>query len=122
MEELLFPVVNCVVNTLPACHASDCELATRAGAIGRIPYNFLSSESRRKCAPCCSSVCGSSARFDNIVVTLRISETMDAQLRTVQERDGIPVSEQIRRGIQGWLKKKGVMKADRKRAGTRKRS
>jgi hypothetical protein len=57
-----------------------------------------------------------------IVVTLRISETMDAQLRTVQERDGIPVSEQIRRGIQGWLKKKGVMKADRKRAGTRKRS
>jgi hypothetical protein len=44
-------------------------------------------------------------------------------LRQVRERDGIPVSEQVRRAIHAWLKEKGVtVKAERKRATTRKRS
>jgi hypothetical protein len=42
-------------------------------------------------------------------------------LRSVKERDGVLESEQIRRAINDWLEKKGVMKTDRKRAGTRKR-
>jgi ribbon-helix-helix protein len=42
-------------------------------------------------------------------------------LRRIKERDGIPESEQIRRAIDEWLEKKGVMKAGRTRARTRKR-
>lgn len=36
-------------------------------------------------------------------------------LRFVADRDGIRESEQIRRAINAWLEKKGVMKSDRKR-------
>jgi hypothetical protein len=42
-------------------------------------------------------------------------------LKAVKERDGVLESEQIRRAINEWLKKKGVKKSDRKRAQTRKR-
>jgi hypothetical protein len=45
---------------------------------------------------------------------------MEAMQR-LQERDGIPWSEQIRRALRPWLEAKGVMKAERKRAATRKR-
>lgn len=55
------------------------------------------------------------------VLTLRVSEEMLAGMRTIQERDGVPVSEQARRAIRAWLKDKGVIEADRKRASTRKR-
>jgi hypothetical protein len=49
------------------------------------------------------------------------SELLDG-LQQVRERDGIPVSEQVRRAIQAWLKEQGVaVKAERKRAATRKR-
>jgi hypothetical protein len=44
-------------------------------------------------------------------------------LKVLKERDGTPESETIRRAIRVWLERKGVIeKADRKRAGTRKRS
>lgn len=42
-------------------------------------------------------------------------------LKAVKERDGVLESEQIRRAINEWLEKKGVIKSDRKRAVTRKR-
>jgi hypothetical protein len=45
-----------------------------------------------------------------------------AGLAEVKERDGISESEQIRRAIATWLESKGVTKAERKRASTRKRS
>jgi hypothetical protein len=48
------------------------------------------------------------------------TELMDG-LRAVKERDGIPISEQVRRAVKAWLESRGVMKADRKRALTRKR-
>ena len=44
-----------------------------------------------------------------------------ALAKEVKERDGVLESEQIRRALNDWLRKKGVKKADRKRAGTRKR-
>jgi len=44
-----------------------------------------------------------------------------AGLKVVKERDGVLESEQIRRALDDWLKKKGVKKTDRKRASTRKR-
>jgi hypothetical protein len=50
-----------------------------------------------------------------------IDEQQKEGLKAVKERDGIPESEQIRRAIDEWLDRKGV-KAERKRAGTRKRS
>jgi hypothetical protein len=43
-------------------------------------------------------------------------------LKQVKARDGVLESEQIRRAVNDWLKKKGVtVKSERKRAGTRKR-
>jgi hypothetical protein len=55
--------------------------------------------------------------------TLKIDTELLAALRNIKTRDGIGESEQIRRGIQLWLKQKGVtIKTERKRADTRKRS
>ena len=51
------------------------------------------------------------------IVAVRLSDEMNGQLREIQDRDGVPISEQIRRGIRLW-----VTKTERKRAVTRKRS
>jgi hypothetical protein len=51
----------------------------------------------------------------------RIDPELEDGLKAVKERDGISESEQIRRALLEWLKKKGVMKSDRKRVATRKR-
>ena len=49
------------------------------------------------------------------------SEQQEA-LEEIRERDGVLPSEQIRRALNDWFKKQGVtVKADRKRAATRKR-
>lgn len=43
-------------------------------------------------------------------------------LQVVKERDGIPLSEQVRRALRTWLESRGVTgKTERKRAATRKR-
>jgi hypothetical protein len=44
-------------------------------------------------------------------------------LKRVKERDGISESEQIRRALREWLTRRdGLEEAERKRAGTRRRS
>lgn len=53
------------------------------------------------------------------IATFRLDDDLVEGLKVVQERDGIPPSEQVRRGIRMWLKAKGVLKAERKRASTR---
>ena len=53
--------------------------------------------------------------------TFRLETELMHALQIVKERDGIPVTEQVRRGILMWLESKGVKKAERKRAVTRKR-
>lgn len=58
------------------------------------------------------------------ITTFRLEDDLWTALQTVKERDGVPIGEQIRRGIKLWLDTKGVPttgKAGRKRAGTRKR-
>ena len=56
------------------------------------------------------------------ITTVRIDEELLRGLQKVWERDGITSGEQINRAIRKWLDEKGVqVKADRKRAGTRKR-
>jgi hypothetical protein len=47
------------------------------------------------------------------------AELLDA-LQAIKRRDGVPVSEQVRRALQAWVESKGV-RAERKRAVTRKR-
>ncbi|MBK9241583.1 MAG: ribbon-helix-helix protein, CopG family [Acidobacteria bacterium] len=42
-------------------------------------------------------------------------------LKAIKERDGVPVSEQVRRALSAWVESRGVTKADRKRVGARKR-
>ncbi len=47
------------------------------------------------------------------------TELLDA-MQALRERDGVPVSEQVRRGILLWLTQKGVaIKTERKRPPTR---
>lgn len=54
--------------------------------------------------------------------TFHISDEMKAALQTISRRDGISEAEQIRRGVEMWLKSKGVkLKAERPRASTLKR-
>jgi hypothetical protein len=52
-----------------------------------------------------------------------IDPAQAAGLKTLKDRDGVPESEQIRRAIYTWLKKKGVTtKTERPQATARKRS
>jgi len=56
------------------------------------------------------------------ITAFRVDEDLLDGLRRVQERDGVPVPEQVRRAIRTWLESKDVMeKAERKRAVTRRR-
>ena len=41
-------------------------------------------------------------------VTFYIAPDLSAGLKTIKERDGVPESEQIRRGIRLWLETKGI--------------
>ena len=52
----------------------------------------------------------------------RIDEELLAALLVIKARDGIPVSEQVRRALQAWVDSKEIVKSERKRAVTRKRS
>jgi hypothetical protein len=52
----------------------------------------------------------------------RIEEEILAALAFIKERDGVPVSEQVRRALSAWIESKGVtLKSERKRADPRKR-
>ena len=53
--------------------------------------------------------------------TFWIEEDQVGSLGTVRQRDGVLPSEQIRRALDDWFKKKGVKKAERKRVAARKR-
>ena len=55
------------------------------------------------------------------VTTFRIDADLLDGLQEVWSRDGVAVSEQVRRAIRAWLEQKGVVKAQRKRT-TRRRS
>jgi Ribbon-helix-helix protein, copG family len=54
--------------------------------------------------------------------TFAIDPDLAAALKRVKAKDGIGESEQIRRALRAWFRKRGVIKADRPRAQTRKRS
>jgi hypothetical protein len=55
--------------------------------------------------------------------TFRIDQHLIDGLEEIRRRDGVGVSEQVRRAIAAWLVEKGVKKkAERKAAGNRKRS
>jgi hypothetical protein len=54
--------------------------------------------------------------------TFRLETEIMAALAAIRDRDGMPVSEQVRRALKQWIEAKGVkVKSERKRAGTRKR-
>jgi hypothetical protein len=56
--------------------------------------------------------------------TFFISEDLDAGLKALKQRDGVPEAESIRRALGDYLRKKDVAvteKAERQRAGTRRR-
>jgi hypothetical protein len=52
----------------------------------------------------------------------RIDSALLEALQAIKVRDGIPLSEQVHRALSAWVESKGVIKADRKRPASRKRS
>jgi hypothetical protein len=50
------------------------------------------------------------------LVAFEITPELKEGLDAIKERDGVPISEQIRRGIQMWLVEKGALKATKKPA------
>lgn len=46
----------------------------------------------------------------NKVVTFRPDTDTFAAMASLRERDGIPLSEQIRRALRAWMESKGAMK------------
>jgi len=57
-------------------------------------------------------------------MTFRLETEILEQLAAIRERDGVPVSEQVRRALLQWIRERGVrqQKSDRTRARTRTRS
>jgi hypothetical protein len=55
------------------------------------------------------------------LINFRIDPEQLAALQAIKQRDGIPLSEQVRRAIQRWIEGRGI-KADRRRAQTRRQS
>lgn len=54
--------------------------------------------------------------------TFRLETEIMEALAVIRDRDGIAVSEQVRRALKQWIAEKGVtMKSGRRRAQTRKR-
>jgi hypothetical protein len=54
-------------------------------------------------------------------MNFRLETELIEALRDVKDRDGIPVTEQVRRAIIAWLRHKGItVKASPKHAGARK--
>jgi hypothetical protein len=54
--------------------------------------------------------------------TFRIEEELLEGLQRVKEREGVPVTEQVRRAITAWLESKEIdVKAERKRRASRRR-
>lgn len=56
------------------------------------------------------------------MISVRIDAETATAMQELNERHGTPWSEQVRRALRVWLEEQGVLKADRKRAPTRKRS
>jgi hypothetical protein len=55
--------------------------------------------------------------------TFRLETEIMTALSEIRERDGIAVSEQVRRALKQWIEAKGLtIKADRKRPARRSRS
>ncbi len=56
------------------------------------------------------------------ITNFRIDSELLEALREIRDRDGIGIAEQVRRAIRLWVESKGAaVKAERKRATTRKR-
>ncbi|MCH7750416.1 MAG: ribbon-helix-helix protein, CopG family [Acidobacteria bacterium] len=47
--------------------------------------------------------------------SLRLDPADAELLEQIRERDGVPASEQIRRGLRMWFEQKGVLKPKRKK-------
>jgi hypothetical protein len=52
---------------------------------------------------------------NKIMRSLRLDAEQDRLLKDIKARDGIPESEQIRRGLMLWFAQKGAVKPKRKR-------
>jgi hypothetical protein len=48
--------------------------------------------------------------------TLRLTPAMQAALKAIEQRDGVTVAEQIRRGIQLWLNRAQATRVTRRTA------
>jgi Ribbon-helix-helix protein, copG family len=58
----------------------------------------------------------------NRVITIRLDVDLSEAIERQRELHGTPVSEQVRRALRAWFESQGIMKAERRRGPTRKRS
>lgn len=56
------------------------------------------------------------------LTAFRVAPEIMAGLRAVKDRDGVPMSVQVDRALRAWLASRQAIKAERKRAVTRRRS
>jgi hypothetical protein len=64
-----------------------------------------------------------SAPVTLLPVNFRLESELIEAMRSVQQREGIPMTAQVRLALLAWLKSRGIgVKSSRKRAGARKRS
>jgi antitoxin component of RelBE/YafQ-DinJ toxin-antitoxin module len=56
------------------------------------------------------------------MTNFRIDPDLLEALRAIRQRDGLPISEQIRRAIRAWVEHQGIDTADRRLVPPRKRS
>jgi hypothetical protein len=54
--------------------------------------------------------------------TFMIDSDLADALKRTKEADGVPEGEQVRRALRDWFERRGTLKAERKRAVTRRRS
>ena len=53
------------------------------------------------------------------ITTVRLDDEVFDGLQEIRERDGVPVSEQVRRALKLWLESKGVKKTAKPARGKR---
>lgn len=56
------------------------------------------------------------------IITFRPDDDVYAAMDALRVRDGVPLSEQVRRALRVWLEEKGLMKSASRRAGTRRKA
>jgi hypothetical protein len=60
-------------------------------------------------------------QIQTTLMSFRVSREVRASLEAIRERDGIPISEQLRRALAQWIEQQGIRNVTRPKARPRQR-